>query len=104
MCTYSAVFLDIDGTLLNSRHQVMPCTKDHLKYLQDRGVPIVLCSARSPEGVKRVAEQAELQGPVGLSGNSGQALVLRFAQKFCAYFCKSDSLFDKVRKTMTNVI
>jgi len=64
MCTYSAVFLDIDGTLLNSRHQVMPCTKDHLKYLQDRCIPIVLCSARSPEGVKRVAEQAELQGPV----------------------------------------
>ena len=64
MCTYSAVFLDIDGTLLNSRHEVMPCTKDHLKYLQNRGVPIVLCSARSPEGVKRVAEQAELQGPV----------------------------------------
>ena len=64
MCTYSTVFLDIDGTLLNSRHQIMPCTRSHLEYLQGRGIPIVLCSARPPEGVTLVAEQAGLQGPV----------------------------------------
>jgi len=64
MCTYSAVFLDIDGTLLNSRHQVMPCTKSHLQYLQGRGVPVILCSARPPEGVRQVAEQANVRGPV----------------------------------------
>ena len=64
MCTYSAVFLDIDGTLLNSQHRVMPCTQSHLQYLQNRGIPVILCSARPPEGVKRVAKQAELQGPV----------------------------------------
>lgn len=64
MCTYSAVFLDIDGTLLNSRHQVMPCTKSHLQYLQGRGVSVILCSARPPEGVRQVAEQANVRGPV----------------------------------------
>ena len=63
MCTYSAVFLDIDGTLLDSRHQIMPCTQSHLKYLHERGVPIVLCSARPPEGVKLVAKQADVHGP-----------------------------------------
>ena len=63
MCTYSAVFLDIDGTLLDSRHQVMPCTKSHLQYLQDRGVPVILCSARPPKGVSLVAEQIGLNGP-----------------------------------------
>jgi len=63
MRTYSIVFLDIDGTLLDSRHRVMPCTQDHLGQLQRRGVPIVLCSARPPEGVNLVAEQAGLQGP-----------------------------------------
>ena len=63
MRTYSIVFLDIDGTLLDSRHQVMPCTRNHLKQLQERGVPIVLCSARPPEGVNLVAEQIGLQGP-----------------------------------------
>lgn len=63
MCTYSAVFLDIDGTLLNSRHQVMPCTKSHLKYLQGRGIPVILCSARPPKGVNLVAEQIGIGGP-----------------------------------------
>jgi len=61
--TYSIVFLDIDGTLLDSRHQVMPYTRNHLKQLQERGVPLVLCSARPPEGVSLAAAQAELQGP-----------------------------------------
>ncbi|MBR6595837.1 MAG: HAD family phosphatase [Oscillospiraceae bacterium] len=64
MRTYSIVFLDIDGTLLNSRHQVMPCTGSHLKQLHERGVPIVLCSARPPEGVNLVSCQVGLQSPV----------------------------------------
>ena len=63
MCTYSAVFLDIDGTLLNSKHQVMPCTKSHLQYLQGRDIPVILCSARPPKGVNLVAEQIGLRGP-----------------------------------------
>lgn len=63
MRTYSIVFLDIDGTLLNSEHQVMPCTLDRLRYLHRRGVPIVLCSARPPEGVNLVAGQVGVQGP-----------------------------------------
>ena len=64
MCTYSTVFLDLDGTLLDSKHQIMPCTRSHLKYLHERGVPIVLCSARPPEGVNLVARQVGIQGPV----------------------------------------
>ena len=63
MSSYSIVFLDIDGTLLNSQHQVMPCTHQCLQGLRRRGVPIVLCSARPPEGVNLVADQVELYGP-----------------------------------------
>lgn len=62
--TYSIVFLDIDGTLLNSQHQVMPCTRNRLQYLHRRGVPIILCSARPPEGVNLVARQVGVQGPM----------------------------------------
>ena len=64
MRTYSIVFLDIDGTLLDSKQQVMPCTHDRLQYLHQRGVPIILCSARPPKGVNLVAGQAGVQGPV----------------------------------------
>lgn len=63
MRTYSIVFLDIDGTLLDSRHRVMPMTHDRLQTLHRRGVPIVLCSARPPEGVNRVGRQVGLYGP-----------------------------------------
>lgn len=63
MRTYSIVFLDIDGTLLDSRHRVMPRTHDHLNALHRRGIPIVLCSARPPEGVNLVAGQVGLYGP-----------------------------------------
>jgi len=64
MRTYSVVFLDIDGTLLDSGHRVMPCTQNHLQMLHRRGVPIILCSARPPEGVNLVAEQVGVTGPV----------------------------------------
>lgn len=64
MRTYSIVFLDIDGTLLDSQHQVMPCTRNRLKYLHGRGVPIILCSARPPGGVNLVARQVGLNSPM----------------------------------------
>ena len=64
MRTYSIVFLDIDGTLLNSRHQVTPCTLDYLQTLHERGIPIILCSARPPEGVNLVAGQVGVHGPM----------------------------------------
>ena len=63
MRTYSIVFLDIDGTLLDSQHRVLPRTHNHLNELHRRGVPIVLCSARPPEGVNLVAGQVGLYGP-----------------------------------------
>ena len=64
MRTYSIVFLDIDGTVVDSNHQVMPCTYNRLQSLHRRGVPIVLCSARPPEGVNLVAGQVGVQGPM----------------------------------------
>lgn len=64
MQAYSLVFLDIDGTLLDSNHQIMPQTKQILNRLEKRGTPIILCSARSPSGVETVERQAELHSPI----------------------------------------
>lgn len=63
MQTYSMIFLDIDGTLLNSANEVSPRTKALLNRLERRGIPEVLCSARSPGGVELVAQQAGIHGP-----------------------------------------
>lgn len=70
MQTYSLVFLDIDGTLLDSRHQIMPKTQQILNRLEKRGIPIILCSARSPGGVEAVERQAGLHSPVVCYGGS----------------------------------
>lgn len=70
MQTYSLVFLDIDGTLLDSTHQVMPKTKRILTRLEGRGVPIILSSARSPGGVEVVERQVGLHSPIVCYGGS----------------------------------
>ena len=64
MRTYSIVFLDIDGTMLNSRHQVMPSTLNHLKKLHEEGIPIILCSERPPAGMETVAGQVGVHSPM----------------------------------------
>lgn len=63
MKSYSMIFLDIDGTLLDSRHQISENTKKLLNRLQKRDIPVVLCSARSPSGVRQIAEEGQIFGP-----------------------------------------
>lgn len=81
MQIYSLIFLDIDGTLLDSNHQIMPKTKRILNRLEQRGVPIILCSARSPGGVETVEQQAGLHSPIACYGGSlildGERAILR---------------------------
>ncbi|MCI9331226.1 MAG: HAD family phosphatase [Oscillibacter sp.] len=67
---YSVVFLDIDGTLLNSNHQVPPGTKRFLNQLENTGVPVVLCSARYQRGVELIAKETGLHSPVVCLGGS----------------------------------
>ena len=73
MRAYSIVFLDIDGTLLDSHHQVMPQTRLLLNRLERRGVPIVLCSARSPGGVELVHWGGGMVLAGGSAGVAGAA-------------------------------
>lgn len=70
MKTYSAVLLDIDGTLVDSKMQISANTKRLLKRLEKRGIPIVLCSARAPSGVEAVEQQAGLNSPIVCFGGS----------------------------------
>jgi Cof subfamily protein (haloacid dehalogenase superfamily) len=43
---YKAVFLDMDGTLLRSDHSVSEPTKDMIRHLTSRDIPVILVSAR----------------------------------------------------------
>ncbi|RXN73002.1 sugar-phosphatase [Providencia rettgeri] len=45
------VAIDLDGTLLNSQHQISPAVKDAIKQAQQKGVHIVLASGRPFSGI-----------------------------------------------------
>ena len=49
--TYKCVFSDIDGTLLNSKHQISEKTKKKVQQLAIQNIPFILVSARMPKGM-----------------------------------------------------
>ena len=62
MKLYSLVMLDLGGTLLDSNNQISPNTKRLLNRLQQRGVPVVLCSSGPPSGAIAAARRCDLTG------------------------------------------
>jgi len=65
MNKYRMLCLDIDGTLLNSRHQISEGTKRAIRKLDDSGdTIIVLISARMPKGMRYLAEELNLNSPL----------------------------------------
>lgn len=46
-----AVFIDLDGTLTNSNHEITKNTKTSVKRIKDKGIYVVLCSGRSNNDV-----------------------------------------------------
>ncbi|WP_018664880.1 Cof-type HAD-IIB family hydrolase [Heyndrickxia acidiproducens] len=59
-----AVFSDIDGTLLNSSHQISPETKRAVQMCVEKGVPFVLVSARMPSGVAPLQKELGIMSPM----------------------------------------
>ena len=58
---YKAVFSDIDGTLLNSQHQITPKTEEAIKNILKRGIPFIPVSARPPYAITPYTEQLGTQ-------------------------------------------
>jgi Cof subfamily protein (haloacid dehalogenase superfamily) len=57
---YKLLVLDVDGTLLNSNHEVSRRTLSTLIKVQQTGIRIVLASGRPPYGLKAIVNQLEL--------------------------------------------
>ena len=57
---YRLLVLDVDGTLLNSKHEISRRTLTTLLKVQQSGVQIVLASGRPPHGLKDIVKQLEL--------------------------------------------
>ena len=60
---FKAIFSDIDGTLLNSKHQITPLTKEAVKKVHKKGLPFVLVSARPPMAMDYFVSDLELNCP-----------------------------------------
>ncbi|WP_281254485.1 Cof-type HAD-IIB family hydrolase [Paenibacillus rigui] len=61
---YKAVFCDIDGTLLNSEHQITPGTRSAVHKLKPLGVPFILVSARMPEAIVPLQQELGITDPL----------------------------------------
>lgn len=64
MKKYKMIFSDIDGTLLDSTHEVRENTKKKIKELEKQGIPFILVSARMPEGIYTIQKAADLESPI----------------------------------------
>ena len=62
--SYKAIFSDIDGTLLNSSHQVPPDTGREIRRLEGLGVPFVLVSARMPDAMLPIKAEIGISSPM----------------------------------------
>lgn len=58
------VFCDIDGTLLDSGHQMTPLTRKAIHTLQEKEIMFVIISARSPSGIYPILKENDFQCPI----------------------------------------
>lgn len=49
---YKAVFLDLDGTLLDDNKKISEENKEAIKYVQSKEGQVILCSGRQPNAMK----------------------------------------------------
>lgn len=61
MMKYKIIFSDIDGTIINSQHFISQKTKKVLKKLD---IPVVLVSARMPQGMTTIQQQFNNHDPI----------------------------------------
>ena len=66
----SVVFSDVDGTLLDKEHHVSPRTVAAAHMLEERGIPLVLVSARMPEALDEIRRTLGNVGPVVCYGGA----------------------------------
>ena len=58
------VFSDVDGTLLNNEHKMLEGTKYAIQKLQEKDIPFVIISARSPSGIYPILEENGFSCPI----------------------------------------
>ncbi|MEG0593506.1 MAG: HAD family hydrolase, partial [Coprobacillus sp.] len=73
MSNIKIVFSDIDGTLLNDQHQITEKTLQSIHLLQEKNIPFVIVSARSPSGIYSILNEYHFMCPI-IAYNGGVVL------------------------------
>ena len=60
------IAIDIDGTLLDSDHKILPKTKKALLEIQDKGIQLILISGRPTRSMLSIVEELELSKHSGV--------------------------------------
>ena len=58
------VFSDLDGTLLDSKHELSATTRKAIIDLKEKKIPFVIVSARSPSGIDSVLKKYDFNCPI----------------------------------------
>ncbi len=74
---FSAVISDLDGTLLDSKHQLNEETAKTLQQLEQKGIDIVLASGRNYADMVLIAQKAGLQNAVLITSNGAMTYDLQ---------------------------
>lgn len=61
---YRIIFSDIDGTLLNSSHQITENTGKAIRRLDQAGIPFILVSARMPDAMTPIQRALGIRTPM----------------------------------------
>ena len=64
--TIKAIMVDIDGTLLNSKHQVTPATKQAIKQVRQKGILFGIATGRDTASVLRMIKVWDIEDDVDL--------------------------------------
>lgn len=62
------ICLDIDGTILNSRHEITSHTRMVIRAASKKGIPVVLISARMPKAMVFLKDELGLKDPIACYG------------------------------------
>ncbi|MDU4859424.1 MAG: sugar-phosphatase [Terrisporobacter othiniensis] len=72
---YKLIALDIDGTLINSSHQLTEGVKKSIKKAKEKGVKVVLCTGRPLKGVEKFIDELSLKEEGDYAATFNGALV-----------------------------
>jgi Cof subfamily protein (haloacid dehalogenase superfamily) len=67
--TYKIVFLDIDGTILNTKQEIPVSTKQAVNELKEKGIDVVIATGRSPYHAKSIADELHIDSFVTFNGS-----------------------------------